>query len=126
MALITEFRYDEERAEALRVQNLMLAPAAGSGLKFFHIPPQFTEIVVWKEKSSQLGVLVMLRDTRNGHINVIHYTSIKSKRVCKSVLAALCARRWVRCWLRGARFGPLYLREGRHSTVYLYGESYFV
>jgi len=61
-----------------------------------HIPAEFTETVVCidaafavnHDKSSQLGVLVLLRDTRNGHVNVVHYASIKSKRVCKSVLAA--------------------------------------
>ncbi len=42
-----------------------------------------------KDKSSQLGVLTMIRSTKTGIVNVIHFSSKKSKRVCKSVLAAV-------------------------------------
>ena len=40
------------------------------------------------DKSSQLGTIVMLRDPVSEDANIVHYTSKKSKRVCKSVLAA--------------------------------------
>lgn len=39
-----------------------------------------------KDESSQLGVLVMLRDEQKGDANIIQYSFCKSKRVCKSVL----------------------------------------
>lgn len=100
MAQITEERYNAEREESLRIlrkaQKVMLAPGARGGLHFVHIPPDHTEIdvcidsafAVNYEKSSQLDILVMIRNTKNGDVNVVHYASTKSKLVCKSVLAA--------------------------------------
>lgn len=38
--------------------------------------------------TSQLGIVPMLRNNDTGEINGVHYASFKSKRVCKSVLAA--------------------------------------
>lgn len=40
------------------------------------------------DKLSQLGMLAMIRNNVNGKVNIVHYKSTKSKRVCKSVLAA--------------------------------------
>lgn len=41
-----------------------------------------------KNKSSQSGIIVMLRDMENGNANIINYSACKSKRVYKSVLAS--------------------------------------
>ncbi len=40
-----------------------------------------------KDDTSQLGAVAMLRNELSGEENVIHYLSVKSKRVCKRVLA---------------------------------------
>jgi hypothetical protein len=40
------------------------------------------------DHSSQLGVLAMLRDRQSHRCSVVHYFSVKSKRVCRSILAA--------------------------------------
>lgn len=40
------------------------------------------------DNSSQHGILVLTRHKQMGLVNTIHYTSAKSKRGCKSVLAA--------------------------------------
>ena len=63
---------------------------------YVHIPHESVEIVVCmvaefainQDTSSQLCVLTLMRDNRNGNVNVVHFTSAKLKRVCKSVLAA--------------------------------------
>ena len=38
--------------------------------------------------TSQIGVLAMLRDSISGRCSILHYVSAKTKRVCRSVLAA--------------------------------------
>lgn len=65
-------------------------------MKFVHIPSEDVEVAVCidasfatnYDKSSQLGYIVMLRNSRNGDANIVHYSSVKSKRVSKSVLAS--------------------------------------
>ncbi len=37
---------------------------------------------------SQMGVLVLLHNMQDGNCNIIHYVSMKTKRVAKSVVAA--------------------------------------
>ena len=74
----------------------MLDSSLFSGLRFVHIPPEKLEVVVCidaafavnPDHTSQLSILAMLRNCETGHVNIIHYASVKSKRVCKSVLAA--------------------------------------
>jgi len=100
LAQFTERRFAEESEEATRLlrkmQRMMHTDSSKGGLKFVHIPEKKVEVVVCidasfatnKDKSSQLGVLAMLRDSDVGTVNIVHYTSSKSKRVCKSALAA--------------------------------------
>lgn len=38
--------------------------------------------------SSQQRIILMFRDAENGTVNILHYSSTKSKRVCNSVFAA--------------------------------------
>lgn len=45
-------------------------------------------IAVNEGSSAQAGILAMLRDKLTGIVNIIHYEYLKSKRVCKSILAA--------------------------------------
>lgn len=42
----------------------------------------------FRREQEQLGILVMLRDSSSGPVNIVHYSSTKSERVCKSVLGA--------------------------------------
>ena len=100
LSQITEDRYELVKPEAMRIlrklQKLLKEPVSKSGLKFVHIPPQDIEVAVCVDaafatnydESSQLGCLVMLRNSKNGDANIVHYSSSKSKRVCKSVLGA--------------------------------------
>lgn len=41
-----------------------------------------------KDMSSERGLLLMLRNEAKGDGSIVHYTSVESKRVCKSALAA--------------------------------------
>ena len=74
----------------------MNASSSLQGLNFVYMPPETVEVVVFidvalifnKDKSSQLGILIILRNVQNVNVNVVHFTSSKSKRVCKAVLAA--------------------------------------
>lgn len=67
-----------------------------NGLPILYILPKNIEVVVFihaasavdKDKSSQIGMLVMVRHELKRTFNVINFVSSKSKRVCKSVLVA--------------------------------------
>ncbi|KHJ31072.1 hypothetical protein EV44_g1755 [Erysiphe necator] len=64
------------------------------GLTFINIEEDF-EVLVFvassfannKDYTSQLGTIIAIKD-KTGHINIIHYNSIKAKRVVRSVLNA--------------------------------------
>ena len=79
--------------KALKIMNL--GPSL-DGLKFTTIRPERMEVVVTVDAAfatnpdtySQLVVLAMIRDSSTKTVNVIHFVSSKSKRVCKSALAA--------------------------------------
>jgi len=100
LSQVTEsmFKSDPEPAMKIlrKLRKLIRNNSALAGLKYRYIPPELMEVVVCidgafatnHDKTSQLGFIVMLRNKEDGTVNVIHYASYKSKRVCKSVLAA--------------------------------------
>lgn len=100
LAQYTESRYGEDMEEALKLlnkcQEALYSNLSVDGLKYVYIPREQIEVVVCidaafavnKDMSSQLGLLAMVRHKLNGDVNIIHFASGKSKRVCKSVLAA--------------------------------------
>ncbi len=99
LAQFTDKRYTAERDEALRLLRKLakkiLSSSSLGGLRYVNIPPDSAEVFICidaafatnEEKSSQLGLLAMVQNTRNGNVNIVHHSSTKSKRVCKSVLA---------------------------------------
>lgn len=100
LAQYTESRYNSDELNPMRILRKLLKIMKGypslGGLRFVHIPPQSLEVVVCidaafavnKDNSSQLGVVAMLLNKNTFESNIIHFLSIKSKRVCKSVLSA--------------------------------------
>lgn len=96
----TEKMYNENRAEPKyllkKPLRIMKSGPPMNGIKFKPILPKDCEVVVCidaafainPDKSSQLGILVLLRDKLTKAVNIIHFASSKSKRVAKSVLAA--------------------------------------
>lgn len=97
---VTEERYMSEQADVLKLFRKLQTETHKEnsirGLTFCYIPPEQVEIVICidaafainKDNSSQLGIRVLTRHKQTGLVNIIHYTSAKSKRVCKSALAA--------------------------------------
>lgn len=100
LAQFTEGTYQPDQSTVFKLltdlYSVIFCKAAMLGIKYIHIRRDNTEVVlcvdaasaVSNDKSSQLGILVMLRDTENGNTNIIHYSSCRHKRVCKSVLAS--------------------------------------
>lgn len=95
----TEALYKSESAEAMSILRkclkTMLSAPSIYGLKFVPLQSENIEVVCVdaafatnKDESSGLGILAMLRDSKTGMVNIVHFSSNKSKRVCKSVLAA--------------------------------------
>lgn len=96
----TESSDNEDRKRAMHIlrkaSNTLVSNTSESGLTFVHLNPESLEFVLCidatfatnADNSSQLGVVIMLRDTGTGRVNIIHYSSKKSKFICKSVLAA--------------------------------------
>ena len=95
MAQYTESMFNSEPTEPLRLihkaNKVLHSGPSLNGLKFKSIPLERMEVVVCidaafatnPDKSSQLGVLAMLRDKKEKTVNIIHFLSSKSKRVCK-------------------------------------------
>lgn len=77
------------------VKVMKLKPSI-NWINFVWIDPKRVDVVTcidaWfatnKERSSQSGILVILRDAKFGLVNVAHYSCTKSKRICKSAPAA--------------------------------------
>ncbi len=100
LAQFTESRYNGKRGELLhllrKLQALVHSNESPNSIRSAHIPPENAEVVVCMDaafaanmdKSSQLGVLSMLRNAKNYNTNIIHYESTKSKKVFRCVLAA--------------------------------------
>lgn len=100
LAQFTSERYATESTEVLRIlrkcEKEMHSNLDHAGPCFTKIPPGLIEVVVLidpafalnYDKSSQLGILVAIRNKTDRGINILHFSSTKSKRVCKSVLAA--------------------------------------
>ena len=100
LAQCTQSRFKEETEVAMRMlrklSKLILNESSFEGIKYVRIEPEHMEIVVCidaafatnKDRSSQIGVLTMMRNRTTGAANIVHYSSTKSKRVCKSALAA--------------------------------------
>ena len=100
LAQYTQAMYEKDKPEVSRllrkaVKVLLRGPSM-NGIRYVTILPENMEVVVCvdaafatnPDKSSQLGILVLVRDTKSKAANVLHYASSKSKRVAKSVLAA--------------------------------------
>lgn len=97
---ITEHRFKANKSMAMKILKKLRSTAttntALNGLKYIHISQDYMEIVlcidnliaVNSDRSSQLGMLAMLYSKMDGAVIIIHLTSMKSKRVCKSILAA--------------------------------------
>lgn len=78
------------------LQGTATTSSAMNGLRYIHITRDLMEVVVCfdasfavnPDRSPQLGILTIPRSMMDGTVNIIHFTSTKSKRVCKSVFAA--------------------------------------
>ena len=93
LSQFTTFRYREENMEAMRILRkavkVIKSTPSINGLNFVRIEPKRLEVVACidasfatnKERLSQLGILVMLRNAKLGLVNVIHYSSTKSQRI---------------------------------------------
>lgn len=91
LAQYIEARYEAEKDEAYRVlrkaYKVLHEQTSIDGLRFVPLNPTTVEIVtcidaafaVYKDESSQLGIIFMLRDSATGRANVLHYASRKSK-----------------------------------------------
>lgn len=100
LAQFTEERYLRNPTEAIRIlrklRKIATRAPSLSGLRFVDINHKSMDVVACidasfatnMDRSSQLGVLILLRERDTGRANVVHFASLKSKRVCKSVLAA--------------------------------------
>lgn len=100
LAQYTQTMFSNESEEAIRLLKkavkIMKTGPSMNGIKFLSIPAESMEVVVCidaafatnSDKSSQLGVLAMIRNKHTMDVNIIHFSSSKSKRVAKSVLAA--------------------------------------
>lgn len=79
-----------------KLRKAMTSPPSMNGLKFIRIPNDRLEVVlcieaafaVTVEKSSQLGIFVMVRYKKDCSTNIMHFASHKSRRICKAVLAS--------------------------------------
>ena len=97
---ITKNMYEKDPTSTLKLWNSMQSALKKNpklcGLKFVPIPPKTMEVLVCidasfatnDDKTSQIGILALLRNSNTGTCNILHYQSHKSKRVCRSVLAA--------------------------------------
>lgn len=97
---ISEECFKAEKARAIKVlkklQPALYTENILNDLKLLNVMPGNGVVVVCIDaafavnidKSSEMGVLVMPRNKVYGTVNIIHYSSSKSKRVCKSVSAA--------------------------------------
>lgn len=100
LSQVTQTVYDNNKKKYVKVlMSLEKALTGGPslhGLRFVKLDMQRVEVFLCidasfatnEDYSSQIGVLAMLREPDTGMCNVIHYTSHKTKRVCKSILAA--------------------------------------
>lgn len=100
LSQVTEKIFSTDRKEVLKLLKKLAqaaSPTTGKcGMSFIRIDKEKADIFVCfdaafgtnRDHTSQLGVLVLMRDRENGDCNIIHYSSSKSKRVCRSVLAA--------------------------------------
>ncbi len=100
LSQFTESKFSAKTEDAMRIlrkaSKALASEPSRTGLQYTYLNPQKIEVVacidaafaVNDDKSSQLGIIVMLRDAATNHVNIVHYSSTKSKRVCKSVLAA--------------------------------------
>lgn len=74
---------------------MVLTTRSLNGRNFCHISPVRVEFVVCidvhfalnRDKSSRAEILAMMSDILTGTVNVIYYVTLKSRRICKSVLA---------------------------------------
>ena len=91
--------YEKDRKSCLKLLKRLEQEVSGklcAGLTFVSISVEKAEVFVCIDAafpcnrgySSQLGVLCLVRDPDTGDCNIIHYISMKSKRVCKIVLHA--------------------------------------
>ena len=102
LAQFTEKRFREENAEAMRILRkawkVLNAEPSINGIKFIQLDVEKMDIVVCidaafavnKDHSSQLGVLILLRETDSGKTNVVHFSSTKSKEFAKAYSAPSC------------------------------------
>lgn len=100
LSQVTPKIFEAEKSESLKLLQKLIqivSPSNGHfGLSFIKINPNKAEVFVCfdaafatnRDHSSQLGVVVMLRDKTTGDCNIVHFVSMKSKRVCRSVLSA--------------------------------------
>lgn len=100
LSQFTEDIYEKKISLAVKILKQLgqiAHPVRGNkGLSFIRVDPVSSEVLVCvdaafatnMDHTSQLGVIVMLRDISTGDSNVIHFTSTKSKRIVRSVLAA--------------------------------------
>ena len=100
LSLFTEDRYASENSEARRILKKGIYEIrfdiAQNGMNFLPIPEKEMEVVIAIDasfgvnfdKSSQSGIIVMIRDKTDGTANIMHYSSAETKRVRKSVLSA--------------------------------------
>lgn len=98
LSQITVGRFEGEKIQVLKIvkklQSLMYSETALNGLTFLHILPGNIEMVVCidavfvlnSDKSIEMGILAMIRNKISGTVNIIHYSSSKSRQMCKSVL----------------------------------------
>eukprot|EP00171_Calliarthron_tuberculosum_P022600 IDg22600t1 len=100
LSQVTQSMYDKNRKKyakiMMRLEKALTGGPSLHGLSFIKLDMQHVEVFICidasfainEDNTSQVGVLAMLRDPSTGVCNIIHYTSQKTKRVCRSVLAA--------------------------------------
>ena len=100
MAQYTAKMFESDSSEPLRLLRkacrVMISGPSMNGIVFNTIPMNRMEVIVCTDaafatnpdKSSQIGLIAMLRDTETKKVNIVHYLSSKTKRICKSALAA--------------------------------------
>lgn len=94
--LVYEADPTEPKKLMRKVLSLLKDHPNKNKLHYAYISPNRMEIVSCivaafasnYDYSSQIGVLVLKRDTKTKTVNVIHYRSSKTKRLCRSVLVA--------------------------------------
>ena len=85
-----------QRKSLFILEKLLMEPSHGYGLTYVKLDMKNTEVCVCidaafatnSDLTSQIGILVLLREYDSGKANIILYTSTKSKRVCRSVLSS--------------------------------------